>query len=315
MIFTWSGWIAHLPSKPILRGVLGVLAALVEIAELQGHVVDAVDAGGARRDDRLHLRVVVDLELLFGQLLGADVAGEVGDAEDEPGHARRRGRDLVGLQARLGRLDEHLELDAPDLEAHVLLDLRQQAIGEAHVVRPVALGQHHDVDVRARRLDDLDDVLVEELGADVVRAERANLALEVERVERLDERLARLDLLRDRARVLEIEDHLVGLGAGGLGHHLQRMRRAGELGAADAEVASDDQLIVVRHLGHFLRNVERAGDFDDLLFDLAVLLRQLVGEQRVAVLGIRRRRGAVLHADQAERDLARRRRRATFDAA
>ena len=32
-----------------LRGVLGVLAALVEIAELQGHVVDAVDAGGARR--------------------------------------------------------------------------------------------------------------------------------------------------------------------------------------------------------------------------------------------------------------------------
>ena len=128
-------------------------------------------------DDRLHLRVVVDLELLFGQLLGADVAGEVGDAEDEPGHARRRRRDLVGLQARLGGLDEHLELDAPDLEAHVLLDLRQQAIGEAHVVGAVALRQHHDVDVRAGRLDHLDDVLVEELGADVVGANARILPL------------------------------------------------------------------------------------------------------------------------------------------
>ena len=128
---------------------------------------------------------------------------------------------------------------------------------------------------------------------------RADLALEVERVERLDERLARLDLLRDGARVLEIEDHLVGLGAGGLGHHLQRVRRAGELGAANAEVAGDDQLIVVRH-GRSPPNQKRAGDFDDLLFDAAVLLRQLVGEQRVAVLGERRRRRAVLDADEAK---------------
>ena len=152
------------------------------------------------------------------------------------------------LQARLGALDQHLEPDAPDLEAHVLLDLRQQPVDEA--ARPrgrSTFGDHHDVDVLAGRLDDLDDVAVEELGADVVRAERADLALEVQRVERLDERLARFYLLRDRAGVLEIEDHLVGFGAGGLGHHLERVRRAGELGAADAEVASDDELIVIRH--------------------------------------------------------------------
>ena len=46
--------------------------------------------------------------------------------------------------------------------------------------------------------------------------------------------------------------------------------------------------------------MQRPGNLDDLLFELAVFLRQLVGEERVAVFGVGRGRGAILDADEAE---------------
>ena len=98
MILIWSGWIAHLPSKPICEAA----------RRLCGTGRDRGTAASRCRSRRCRRRAPRRSSsssgsgrpgTALGQLLGADVAGVVGDAEDEPGHARRAGRDLVRLDA------------------------------------------------------------------------------------------------------------------------------------------------------------------------------------------------------------------------
>src|SRR5690606_2191507 len=111
-----------------------------------------------------------------------DVAGVIGDTEDQRGHAGSAGGDLLGVQKRASALDEHLELDAAHLVAAGLLDLGDEAVDEEDVLGAVDFGDDDHVDVAARGLQDLDDVAVEVAGTDVVGAEGADLSAEVQGV-------------------------------------------------------------------------------------------------------------------------------------
>src|SRR5205807_10198738 len=123
------------------------------------------------------------------------IGREIKQAKYQTSHARRTSVHLFGVQHRIDRFDQYLELDANNLEAHVLFDLRQEAINEKNIFGSIALRDDYHVNVTPCYFDYLYQVAVEEFRANIVGAKSANLATEVERVERLHDGFARFDFL------------------------------------------------------------------------------------------------------------------------
>src|SRR5258706_967172 len=202
---------------------LGITLAGLVITNRQRHTVNDSDASRASSGDAFGLGIVVVEKLLAPQFLRADIAREIDQAKDQPTHTRRRFGNLLSMQHRIGRLDQYLEPYKANLEAHVLFDLRQEAINEKNIFGSIALGNHYHVDVTSSGFDYLYQVAVEEFRANIVGPKSANLAPEVKRIERLHYGFARFDLLRNGTGIFQIEHDLVGIGSCGLCHHFQTM--------------------------------------------------------------------------------------------
>jgi hypothetical protein len=162
------------------------------------------------------------------EALHVDRGHEVGGAEDDRLHPRRRPGDRIDLDEALRVFDLRLDPDATLVEANRLFDLRKQQVEPLDLSGVLHLRQHDAVEVLAGTFDDLDDVAVGPLRREVVDAYDAGLAGPAPRVEGRDDVLARL-LLRERGDgVLEVEKHLVGGQALGLVQHLRRAAGYGE---------------------------------------------------------------------------------------
>ena len=146
-----------------------------------------------------------------------DRRGVVAGAEDQRLHARRGGRDRLAGQQPGRVLDLRLDADPADGEPLRELDLGQQLVGHLDVAGRADLRHHDRIELRARALDDRDQVLVVVRRVGAVDAHDDRLGTEVQRVQRLDDPFARRVLLVRRDRVLEVEEDLVRLQPYGLG--------------------------------------------------------------------------------------------------
>src|SRR5579859_2646873 len=132
-------------------------------------------------------------------------------------------------------LNQHFKPDLPGRQADVLLNLCEQTIGEKHIGGFLYLGQNNNIDLLAGGLYHFDQIAIEEFSVNAIGTEGTDFAAEVECLESFNQRLARGDLLRRSAAVFQIEDHLVGVAGSGFGHHLARVRGAGQLAAANGD--------------------------------------------------------------------------------
>ena len=133
-------------------------------------------------------------------------------------------------------LDLRLDPDLPDLVAHGLLDLGEQQVQRDDLLGRLHLRQHDRVEVRTGALDDLGDVAVGPLGGPVVDAHHAEPVAPAALVQRRHDRLAGAGLGQRGARVLEVEEDLVGGQGPGLVDELlagPRYRQAGPAGTGD----------------------------------------------------------------------------------
>ena len=201
----------------------------------QEGVVDDVQRRRLRRDRRRLLGVVEVAVLVVDHLPHAHRRAEVGDAEDQARHPRRRRRDLVRVDDRQRRLDQRLDLHVRR-PAALLLQRVQQPRQVHDVVVRLRLRQDDAVELVRRAEHDRLHVAQEVLRADVVRPDRDHLVAEVDRVQRLDERLAaRVALELVRARILEVRHHVVDRRLRRLLVHLQRVARIRQLRPRDDE--------------------------------------------------------------------------------
>src|SRR5579884_1890555 len=99
------------------------------------------------------------------------------------------------MQYGIVRFYQYFQLDAPDLETHVLFDLRQKAINKKNIFGTITFGDDDNVDVTPGRFDYIDQVAIEEACPDVVRPVGTNLVAKVQCIESLDDRFAGLYLL------------------------------------------------------------------------------------------------------------------------
>src|ERR1700748_2490539 len=100
-----------------------------------------MEAGGLCRDDGRLLSVMEVLVLFLDDFADADIGGKVGYAENKPAHPVRGGRDVIGLDQRLRRLYERLDLDAV-APACALFQVVEQLGNLANLFRPTSFGQH-----------------------------------------------------------------------------------------------------------------------------------------------------------------------------
>jgi hypothetical protein len=159
---------------------------------------------------------VVRVQGAHHQRAHADRGHEVGRAEDDRLDARAGGGDVVDVDEPLRGLDLRLDADPADLEPGGLLDLGQQQVQRAHLTGVGDLRQHDAVQVGAGALDDLDHVAVGPLRRPVVDPDGADLLAPAALVQRRDDVLAGAGLGQRRARVLQVQEHLVGGQALGL---------------------------------------------------------------------------------------------------
>src|SRR5262245_23302443 len=141
------------------------------------------------------------------------------------------------MQHCLCGLNQGLQADASDRQANVLLDLRKQAVSKKNISRVLNLGQYHNINPAAGGFHHFNHVTVEELCLQAVGTKGSNFAVEVERVERFHQRFTGGNFLGRSAAVFQIEDHLIGIAGGGLGHHLERVSRTSQLTAPYGDVS------------------------------------------------------------------------------
>ena len=150
----------------------------------------------------------------------AERGGEVGDAEDQPGHAVRGGGDGVRVDDGLGNFDQGFDLHA-GLPARSVFQAVEQVGDVFDVVRVVRLGQDDAMKLVGRALNDRFQVAQEEFGADVVGPHGDDLLAEIQRIECLNDTLAALRPLEFvRAGVLEIHHHVIDRRLDGVGRVL-----------------------------------------------------------------------------------------------
>mgnify|MGYP002621811116 CR=1 FL=1 len=155
----------------------------------------------------------------------------VAHAEDERLEAGRRARDLLHPHDRLGFLDEDLDAD-PAAEPELGLDLRQQPVDEADVAGVAHLGHEDGIEIGAGALDHRDDVLIGIVRVEVVDADAAHGAPEIQRIERLDDLRPRRHLRRRGDGVLEVEKDVVDIHRRRFRHHPVARTGNGKLAAA-----------------------------------------------------------------------------------
>ena len=109
-----------------------------------------------------------------------------------------------------------------------MLELQQRTVDERDVAGVADLGDHDAVEDVAGAGDHLAQVVERELARHLVDADDARLAVPVVRAQRLDDLAARRGLLERRARVLEVEEHLVRGARRRLLHHPRVTARNGE---------------------------------------------------------------------------------------
>ena len=191
-------------------------AEALGIADLRVRPVDRLQAEGAggRQDLPEHVVPLVAAVLGLGradrELRHADARGEVSRPEDERLDPVRRLCDPLDVDESERALDLHLEAD-PARQPELALELREQPVGELDVAGGLGLRQHDAVEVRARALDDVDDVAEAPAGARVVHAHHLRGREPLLVVQGIDDVLARGVVLLERGdRVLEVEEDLVG---------------------------------------------------------------------------------------------------------
>jgi hypothetical protein len=108
-------------------------------------------------------------------------------------------------------LDEGYDVDPPDRQTLLALDLRHEPIDRSELVGGFDLRHHDAVDVRPH---DRTDVAVAELGGDRVDADIAEAGARP--LQALDDERPCTCLFADRARILEVENHSVGVERQGL---------------------------------------------------------------------------------------------------
>ena len=130
-----------------------------------------------------------------------------------------RKRDLVSAHQAFGVLDLRLDADASDLVSQRLLELQQRSVDERDVAGVAHLGDHDAIEDVAGAGDHLAQVVEGELAGHLVDAHHARLAVPVMSAQRLDHLGPRRGFLQRGARILEVEEHLVGRARRGLLHH------------------------------------------------------------------------------------------------
>ena len=128
-------------------------------------------------------------------------------------------------------LDQDLDPDAMP-QAELLLELREQSVEEPDVARGLHLRHDDEIDAIAGALDHGEGVFVRPRRLRTVDAHGACLLAEVELAQRADGEVARARLRVGCDRILEIEENEIGVGCGGLRHHLLARGGGGELGTA-----------------------------------------------------------------------------------
>src|SRR6267154_1107817 len=131
-------------------------------------------------------------------------------------------------------LNQHFQPDASDGKPDVLLDLRQQAVGEDYVCCILYLWNHDYINVSAGCFNHVNYVTIEKLCLDPIGTKGSNLPAKIESSKGLNQRYARGDFLRRSAAVFQVKDNLVRFAGRGFGHHLERMRGTSQLTAADS---------------------------------------------------------------------------------
>jgi hypothetical protein len=133
-------------------------------------------------------------------------------------------------------LDLRLDADPADLQAVGLLQLGQQHVQRLHLSGVGDLRQHDAVEVGAGTADDLDHVGEGPLRRPVVDPDGADLVAPAALVQRRDDVLAGTGLGQRSARVLQVEEHLVGGQALGLLEEPGVAARDGQVGTAGSEL-------------------------------------------------------------------------------
>ena len=196
--------------------------------------VDRVHARRARGDHDARPRVVPDIAGKVDERVEVGVdpralgGGEVARPEDDRLKPVARGGDLVDVLQAFGLLDQHFKRD-PLAQPERLLELGQQRVDPPDIARLAHLGHDDHVERLAGDGDDLDDVAVGPAGVDAVHPDRAGGAPPVEIAQRPGRLPARLLPLGGCAGVLEVEEHQVGAGGGGLREHVVVAGRGGQL--------------------------------------------------------------------------------------
>src|SRR6266481_4923481 len=94
----------------------------------------------------------------------------------------------------------------------------------------------HDALPISRRFHYLDQIAIEKFSLNAVHAKGANLALEVEGPQGMNQSGAGRDFLRWRAAIFEVKHHLVGFAGRGFGHLFRRAGRRCQFTATNGNV-------------------------------------------------------------------------------
>ncbi len=232
---------------------LGARRVAVGIGEVAERAVDRTQAVGAAGDRHAREREVP----LVARVVGVEAAdddgarlvegGVVGDAEVHRLEPAGRGGDGFDVGHAERRLDQRFGAD-PVREALRHLDLADDALDRIDVGRHADLRDQDGVELGAGLLHDVDDVAVHVVRVEAVDAHRHRLAgaLPVDVVQRLDDVLARLLLVRRRDGVLAVEEDVVGRALDGLVDHGRVGARHGELAALQAGFAEGKECVAHR---------------------------------------------------------------------
>ena len=126
-------------------------------------------------------------------------------------HARRGGGNRFDVVDAFRRLENGVDQDRL-LDGVPGLELRQELIEIVNIPRSLDLRQHDDVELVADARDDLGHIIEHPRRIETVDARPHARRAEVVVAHHLDEALARVFLLIERHRVLEIAEHDVDLG-------------------------------------------------------------------------------------------------------
>ena len=198
-------------------GALGAGRVAVGIGEVAERTVDRTQAVGAAGNRHARQREVP----LVAGIVGVEAAdddgarlvegGVVGDAEVHRFEAAGGRGDRFDVGHAERRFDQRFGADLVR-EALGFLDLAHHAFDHVDVGRHADLRDQDRVELGAGLLHDVDDVAVHVVRVEAVDADRHGLAgaLPVDVVQRLDDVLAGLLLVRRRDGVFAVEEDVVG---------------------------------------------------------------------------------------------------------